>query len=557
MSPTLLLLSGSIILLFTFIGLWLGRKISRAEGASAFAEEQKLVEEAKRAIQLELALARQTEGHLRGVSDEQKNEIDSLKTELDKLSEKHKDISSELSAALTQVEERSGQLKALTQERDDIRNLLTIENETVRKQGIDIGAATRLKVNFDELQETLKERGVELARLQGELAEAQGRIIELETTAKKDQEALATERLQLEESRNIFRQEFENLASQIFEKKHLTFDAQSKEGLNNLLAPFKEQLDSFRLRVDQVHTENVQGHTSLKGELDRLRELNQQITQEASNLTRALKGDKKIQGNWGEQKIELLLEQAGLRKGIEYSREQNFKDDVGNNLRPDFVVNLPEGKHIIIDSKVSLVDYAAYVAAETTEERQQFLAAHMAALRNHIKSLSEKKYPELLDMGSPDFTFLFIAIEPAYIAAAEHSPSLFQEAYDKRIALVTGTTLFPVLRVVANLWNLQRQNQSTQVLAEQASRVYDKLRIFIGKMEKLGNQIESVQGTYKDSFDTLKDGRGSLVKTVDKFVDLGVKVSKRLPSSMTGSSVPELAYGESNDEEILPLDKGN
>ena len=382
------------------------------------------------------------------------------------------------------------------------------------------------------------------AWLAGKWVRAGARVIQLETSARKDAEALAQERRQFEEHRTLFRQEFENLANRIFEAKHQSFDAQSQAGLASLLAPFKEQLDQFRRRVDEVHTQNVAGHSSLKGELDRLNRLNQQITQEASNLTRALKGDKKLQGNWGEQKVELLLEQAGLRKGIEYSREENFKDDEGNNLRPDFVVNLPEGKHIIIDSKVSLVDYAAFVAAEDPVARQQCLAAHVAALRNHIKALSEKRYPELLHMDSPDFTFLFVAIEPAYLAAVEHVPALFQEAYDRRIALVTATTLFPVLRVVSNLWSLQRQNRSTQELAEQAGRVYDKLRIFIEKMEKLGSQMETSQRTYKEAFDTLKDGRGSLAKTVDRFVELGVKVTRKLPPSVAGDTLPELGGTE-------------
>lgn len=486
MSLTLLLFSGILLFLFTLLGVWLGRKMGGAEAATTLAEWQQAAEDAQQEIQARLVLANQ--------------------------------------AALTKVEERDEQLKELRQERDALRGQLREAQASLQTQAGLIGEAGQLRKTFEELQKKLTTREQEITDLQTALSDTQGRVVGLVTSAAKDQQALAKERQLLEESRQTFRQEFVNLANQIFENKHLAFDAQSKEGLTHLLAPFKEQLEIFRLRVDQVHTENVQGHTSLKGELDRLRELNQQITLEASNLTRALKGDKKIQGNWGEQKVELLLEQAGLRKGIEYGREQNFKDDGGNNLRPDFVVNLPEGKHIIIDSKVSLVDYAAYVAAESPEEGQPFLAAHVAALRNHIRSLSEKKYPELLQMDSPDFTFLFIAIEPAYLAAAEHSPALFQEAYDRRIALVTATTLFPVLRVVSNLWSLQRQNQSTQQLAEQAGRVYDKLRVFIVKMEKLGGQIETSQQTYKDAFDTLKDGKGSLVKTVDKFVDLGVQV---------------------------------
>jgi DNA recombination protein RmuC len=304
------------------------------------------------------------------------------------------------------------------------------------------------------------------------------------------------------------------------------------------LQPFKEQLESFRNRIDQVHTESVQGQSTLKSELGRLQQLNQQITQEASNLTKALKGDKKLQGNWGEQKVELLLEQAGLRKGVEFEREQNFKDDEGNNFRPDFVVKLPEGKHIIIDSKVSLVDYSAYIASEAVEDRQRYLAAHVVAIRGHIKELSKKNYPNLVNIESPSFTFLFIAIEPAYLVAVEHAPSLFQEAYDARIFLVTATTLLPVLMVVANLWNMQRRDKSTQELAESASRVYDKLRVFIEKMDDLGNQLDKAQKIHQDTMNTLKDGKGSLVRTAEKFSDLGVKIIKKLPASV--QTVPDV-----------------
>jgi DNA recombination protein RmuC len=227
-----------------------------------------------------------------------------------------------------------------------------------------------------------------------------------------------------------------------------------------------------------------------------------------------------------------LLERAGLRKGVEFEREQNFKDDEGNNFRPDFVVKLPEGKHIIIDSKVSLVDYSAYIASEVVEDRQRHLAAHVAAIRGHIKELSKKNYPNLANIESPDFTFLFIAIEPAYLVAVEHVPSLFQEAYDAHIALVTATTLLPVLMVVANLWNMQRRDKSTQELAESASRVYDKLRVFIEKMDDLGNQLDKAQKIHQDAMNTLKDGKGSLVRTAEKFSDLGVKITKKLPASV-------------------------
>lgn len=512
MSAAFFAISGILLVLFSLVAFWLGRRLGQVDAGP----ERKAAEKNLQDLRMVEALLRQERDGLRQQVVDHQAKAGRFEGELGRVRDDLKTREAELMGAQATLDERDRQISAVVEERDQARAELMAARES-------LGAAER-------------------------------RLAELRTAAGKDREALEAERRQLEESRRVFRQEFENLANQIFEQKHQTFDAQSREGLSSLLAPFKEQLESFRTRVDQVHAENVQGHTGLKGELDRLRELNQRITEEASNLTRALKGDKKVQGNWGEQKVELLLEQSGLRKGIEYSREQNFKDGEGNNLRPDFVVNLPEGKHIIIDSKVSLVDYAACVAAETPEDRQKALAAHVQALRNHIRSLSDKKYPDLLGVDSPDFTFLFIAIEPAYLAAAEHSPTLFQEAYEGRVALVTATTLLPVLRVVANLWSLQRQNQSTRELADQASRVYDKLRVFIEKMERLGGQLEMVQRTYKDSFDTLKDGRGSLVRTVDRFVDLGVKVIKRLPATVAGQVVPTLECGEDGS---LPMENSS
>lgn len=376
-------------------------------------------------------------------------------------------------------------------------------------------------------------------RAEAELGEARGRVIALETAAAKDQEAHTRERAQLEAQQRFLREQFEHLAHRIFEAQQQAFDVRTREGLGRLLAPFREQLEAFRSRVDQVHTESVRGQGELQGELQRLRELNLQITREASELTRALKGDKKLQGSWGEQKVELLLEQAGLRKGIEYLREASCRDEAGALLRPDFVVRLPEGRHLVIDSKVSLVDYAAAVAAETPEARGRALAAHVQALRAHIRTLGGKRYAQLPDLGAPDFTFLFVAVEPAYLAAAEQAPGLFEEAFQEGVALITASTLLPVLRVVAHLWSLQRQAQCTRELAEQGARVHEKLRVFLGRMDLLGRQLDTAQRTYRESLDTLRDGRGSLVRSVDRFVDLGVKVSRRLGGSSDAEAEPE------------------
>lgn len=540
---------GITSLVFLAIGFVLGRRFGREDGDSAAEVVKRQLEDSLRSAQTQLALAKQSETQQRELKDAQVQENVSLRSQIEEHLEKDRRQGADLQTALSKAADRDEQFLGMQSERNDLRKQLDEAHKQIQKQGEAIGEAGRTKANLEEQTKVLESKEYELGQLRSDLTELRTQIAELNTSALKDQEALANERRQIQENQKVLRQEFENLANQIFESKSNQFNTQSQLGLTSLLAPLKEQLDSFRLRVDQVHTENVQGHTSLKGELDKLRELNQQVTQEATNLTRALKGDKKIQGTWGEEKVELILEQAGLQKDIEYSREKNYKDEDGNNLRPDFVVNLPEGKHIIIDSKVSLVSYSAYVGAESPEERQVHLAAHIAALKNHIRSLSDKNYPNLEGMKSPDFTFLFIAIEPAYLVAAEHSPALFQEAYEKRIAIVTATTLFPVLRVVSNLWTIQKQNQFTKQLADQAGKVHDKLVVFISKMVKLGNQIETAQKTYKDSFDSLKDGRGSLVKTVERFSELGAKVSKKLPALSIGASAHDDA-GEHPDLEI-------
>lgn len=482
-----------------------------------------------------------------GQSSEQAVQLVELKDQYRQLEQRHREIEEVVKAQREQLGQSSEQAAQLLELKDKYRQLEQLLRETeevLKVQREQLGQANEQKLQLGELRDKLLAREQELGDLRGQLAKTQSTLAETITARDKEREA-AEEKLQLlQENKEQLKQEFQNLANQIFDSKQQSFSEQSRQGLDALLKPFKDQLESFRHRVDQVHSETINGQSSMKSELVKLIELNAQITTEASNLTKALKGDKKLQGTWGEQKVELLLEQAGLRKGVEYQREASFKNEDDENGRPDFVVQLPEGKHIIIDSKVSLVAYTDYVAAETDEQRAAALAAHVQALRNHVQSLAGKRYPELTGMNSPDFVFLFMPVEPAYLLAAEHSPALFQQAYEQRIAIVTATTLLPVLRVVANLWSIQRQNQSTLQLAQQASSVYNKLRIFVEKMEKLGNQISTVQKTYADSFNTLTGPHGSLTRTVDKFVDLGVKVVKRLPASAVGADDDSVGEGD-------------
>jgi len=333
----------------------------------------------------------------------------------------------------------------------------------------------------------------------------------------------------LEDAEKRLATNFENLANKIFTDKQKQFSERSSQTMDALLNPFKLQLADFRKRVDEVHTEQTREQASLKTQLESLRNLNLQITEEASQLTRALKGDKKMQGNWGEIQVEMILDRSGLIKDQEYEREANFKDDENNNLRPDFIVNLPDNKRIVIDSKVSLVDFSRYIAADDEAERESALKAHVKAVENHIRSLSNKDYTSLVGMNSPDFVLMFMPIEPAFLVAFQHKQELYYKAFEQKIIVVTPSTLLATLKTVASLWSIERQNKNARNLAEQGGKIYDKLRIVLERMTKLGQQLDTAQKTFSDVERSLS-GHGSLTTTIGKFKELGVRVKKEIPA---------------------------
>lgn len=351
---------------------------------------------------------------------------------------------------------------------------------------------------------------------------------------------------QFEEQKRDLKKEFELVAHKIFDQKGKQFETQSSANLGAILQPFKEQIEGFQKRVNEVHTESVQGHSKLEQQIKSVLDVGLKMSDEANALAGALKGDKKAQGNWSEVQAELLLEMAGLTKGREYERESSLKSDDGRDQRPDFIINLPNDKHIILDSKISLNAYVQSMSAENEEERSKYLRLHVEAIRQHVKSLSDKNYAKLKDLNSPEYVFMFIGNEPAYLAAADFDANLFQEAYRKGIAIVTPNTLLSSLRIVSHLWSIDKQNRNTKKLADQASKVYDKLRVFVTKMEKLGSQINTVQKSYDETWTTLKGGQGSLVKQVDKFVDMGVSVKEKLPRSV--SEDIDLSLPDESDE---------
>jgi DNA recombination protein RmuC len=320
-------------------------------------------------------------------------------------------------------------------------------------------------------------------------------------------------------------QAFENLSNKIFSEKQ----QENKQGLDAILHPFKDQLEGLRKKVEDVHLHDAKDRAILKTQISELHRLNQNITAEASALSKALRGDKKTQGNWGELVLETVLERSGLRLGEEYVREQNHKADDGQNYRPDVIINLPDDKHIIVDAKVSLNAYNDYVNADDELSQGQFLKQHINAIRNHIKSLSAKAYQQLPSLHSPDFVFMFMPIEPAFLAAFQHDEKLFMDAFDQRIVVVTPTTLLASLRTIESLWSIERRGRSADELSEHAGKVYDRLRIVVEKMDKLGSQLNSAQKTYDETYSSLAQGRGNLVNTANQFVELGVRIKKKIP----------------------------
>ncbi|MEC9041245.1 MAG: DNA recombination protein RmuC, partial [Pseudomonadota bacterium] len=431
-----------------------------------------------------------------------------------------------LQTALEEQKARSGQLEQgiehWRQQSANLENrLAALDSELTAKQD----RVAQLASESGQYQQRAEMLSEELGQLKVELREQQ-------VTLDKERRS-ASEKLELlEKNRDALKQEFENLANRIFEQKSERFSQQSKTSLDSLLNPFRDQLQDFRKRVEDVYTTETRDRQALRSEIKSLQELNRQITEEAANLTRALKGDKKIQGNWGELILERVLERSGLRKGVEYETQGSYRDKDNQLLRPDVIVHLPDQRNLVIDSKVSLVAYQQWVTADQEEERAAALKQHVEAVRNHIRTLSEKDYSQLNGLHSPDFVLLFMPIEPAFVAAFQQDENLFAEAFERKIIVVTPTTLLATLRTIENIWRYERQSQNARRIADRAGAVYDKLRVFVEAMEKLGSQLHTAQGTYDNAMNTLTRGRGNLISQANRFVELGVRVKKELPKSI-------------------------
>lgn len=362
---------------------------------------------------------------------------------------------------------------------------------------------------------------------------------ELRTALARGESDLNNAKIRLEEQKALIEdlnkkmnEHFTRIANEVLVQNSRHFSEQTRQDISTLLNPFRENLDKFSKRVDENRENQVKDMTSLKEQIRLLTELNHQVNEEAHNLTRALKGDAKVRGDWGEVILERILEKSGLVRGREYDLQVSHRvseedsEVKGKQFRPDAIVYLPQERNIIIDSKVSLIDYERYVNASSDEERERSAGDHLRAMRAHLRVLAEKDYSKALDINSPDFVFMFVPIEPAFTLAMQVDSGIYEDALNKKIVIITPSTLIASLRVISSLWRQEKQNSNALKIAETGGKLYDKLVAFVGDIEEIGKSLDKTQETYSRAYKRLSSGRGNLIQTAENMKDLGAKVSK-------------------------------
>lgn len=352
-------------------------------------------------------------------------------------------------------------------------------------------------------------------------------------------ERLTNQKTEIEELQKKFTAEFKNLANQIFEEKTAKFTEQNKTNLDTILEPLKEKIKTFEEKVDQSYKEEFKERISLKTEIKHLIDLNKQLSDDANNLASALKGESKTQGDWGEFHLEKILEKSGLQKDIHYRTQTGLRDQQGLLKKPDFIIDLPENKQIIIDSKVSLSAYEGFYNSEVEEEKESFLKNHISSIKNHIKDLSSKNYQDLYGVNTPDYVLMYIPIEGAFALASAQDDKLFLEALEKNIVIVTTSTLLATMKTVSFIWKQENQKKNVLEIARQGGELYDKFVNFTDDLIKIGKQMDQAKNSYADAMNKLSDGKGNLVGKAEKIRKLGIKTSKKMNPTLVNRSIEE------------------
>ena len=417
------------------------------------------------------------------------------------------------------LEERNLHLQKKAEEQEKLQAAHTkIVNEQHQSE------ISRLEDQLQEIKSEREEIRREKDFLQTEFTRKTTEFENLRLQYKEKKEEV----LQLQEK---FTREFENLANKILEEKTVKFTKQNKENLKHILDPLQEKIQTFEKKVDQTHRESIDYHAALRQQIIGLREVNLQMSKETLNLTKALKGDSKMQGNWGELVLERVLEKSGLEKDREYFVQKSFTTVAGKKILPDVVIHLPDQKKMIIDSKVSLTAYENYVNEEDDILKASYLKQHLISIRKHVDQLSSKNYQDIYDMDSPDFVLLFIPIEPAFALAINNENHLYNQAFEKNIVIVTPATLLATLRTIDTMWNNEKQQRNAVEIAKQAGALYDKFAGLLTDLERIGKRIDDSKTEYSAAMNKLSLGRGNLITSVDKLKKMGAKAKKSLPDS--------------------------
>jgi len=378
-----------------------------------------------------------------------------------------------------------------------------------------------------------------------ELQQAQQQVLQLsrslatqEQQNRALQEKLLSQKDEVAQLQQQFRHEFKNLANDLLEEKSQKFTQLNEEKLGNLLNPLREKITDFRTKMEHTYLEETRERASLKKEIEQLIKLNQQVSEDALKLTQALKGDSKIQGDWGEMQLEMILEKAGLEKNIHYSSQSSFTSEVGQRTqRPDYIIHLPDDKHLVLDAKVSLKAYESYYNTEDNHQRSRHLKDHLDSIYRHMKTLSEKNYQHLYQISQPDYVIMFVPLEPALTAALREDVRIFEKCLDKNIVLVSTSTLLATLRTISYIWKQENQKRNVVEIAAESGRLYDKFVGFVEDMSQIDNSLTSARQHYEAAMNKLCDGRGNLVRRAEKLKELGANASKSLPDKLLDKSV--------------------
>jgi DNA recombination protein RmuC len=445
---------------------------------------------------------------------------------------RYQGVASEMQSANAALEVRVQRIAALEQELQQIKEAYAVLQGDLRKESAALAQAREKGLQLERVEAEKVRKEEQILVFQEQVSRLKSEMAELRTVLEEERKQADEKIALLHEAREELKNQFQNLAQRIFDEKGRTFTELNKNSIEHLINPLRDQIGEFKKRVEDVYDKESRDRAALQTEIHHLKELNQRISKEAVNLTRALKGDSKARGNWGEVILERVLEASGLQKGREYDVQVSLKDASGKRYQPDVIVRLPQGKDVVVDAKVSLKDYETYYSAEDPVEKERALKAHVEAIRTHLRSLAGKSYEALEGVRSLDFVLMFVPVEAAFIAAVERDRELFREAFEQNILVVSPSTLLVTLRTIENIWRNEYQNRNALEIAKKAGALYDKFVGFVEALQEVGQQLDKAKAAYQTASDRLVNGRGNLIRRTEELKTLGVKASKEMPQNL-------------------------